>query len=108
MAAELALTGQDFESKVIKSEVPVLIDFWAEWCGPCRMIGPYIEALATEYNGKAKVYKVDVDAEGELAMRFGVMSIPTLLIFKDGKLFDQMVGASSKQQIASVLERALA
>ena len=108
MTAELALTGQDFESKVIKSDVPVLVDFWAEWCGPCRMIGPYIEALATEYTGKAKVYKVDVDAEGELAMRFGVMSIPTLLIFKDGKLFDQMVGASSKQQIASVLERALA
>jgi len=108
MTAELALTGQDFESKVIKSDVPVLVDFLAEWCGPCRMIGPYIEALATEYTGKAKVYKVDVDAEGELAMRFGVMSIPTLLIFKDGKLFDQMVGASSKQQIASVLERALA
>ena len=108
MAAELALKGQDFEAKVIKSDVPVLVDFWAEWCGPCRLIGPHIEALATEYNGKARVFKVDVDSEGELAMRFGVMSIPTLLIFKDGKLFDQMVGASSKQQIASVLERALA
>lgn len=108
MAEDLALSTADFETQVIQSEVPVLIDFWAAWCGPCRMIAPHIEAIAKEYQGRAKVFKVDVDAEGELANRFGIMSIPTLLVFKDGKLFDQMVGASGKQQIAAVLDRALA
>lgn len=108
MATDLALSNSEFEEKVLNSDIPVLIDFWAEWCGPCRMIAPHIEALAKEYEGKAKVYKVDVDTEGELAMKFGVMSIPTLLIFKDGKLFDQMNGAAGKQQIAAVLDRALA
>ena len=108
MATELALTTADFEAEVLNSSVPVLIDFWAAWCGPCRLIAPHVEALASEYAGKAKVFKVDVDEQGELAERFGILSIPTLLVFKNGKLFDQMVGAGSKQQIAAVLDRAIA
>ncbi|MGI8922636.1 MAG: thioredoxin [Fimbriimonadales bacterium] len=108
MATELALSAANFETEVLQSNLPVLLDFWAEWCGPCRMIAPHVEALATEYAGKAKIFKIDVDAEGELAMRYGVMSIPTLMVFKEGKLFDQMVGAASKEQIKAVLDRALA
>jgi thioredoxin 1 len=107
MAAELALTSAEFEDKVINSDVPVLVDFWATWCGPCKAIGPSIEELATEYSGRAKVFKVDVDSEGDLASRFGVMSIPALLVFKGGKVVDQMVGAAPKPQIAQLIERQL-
>jgi thioredoxin 1 len=108
MTADLALRTSDFEAEVLNSNIPVLIDFWAAWCGPCRIIAPHVEAIAQEYQGKAKVFKVDVDAEVELAERFGVMSIPTLLIFKGGQLFDQIVGAVGKDQIKAVLDRALA
>ncbi|MDR3691246.1 MAG: thioredoxin [Fimbriimonas sp.] len=107
MAANLAVTAKEFEQNVLKSDVPVLVDFWAEWCGPCKAIGPSIEQLATEYAGKAKVYKLDVDSEGELAMQYGVMSIPALLVFKDGKEIDRMVGAAPKAQIAALIDRAL-
>ena len=105
--ADLALTTTEFETEVLGSSVPVLLDFWAEWCGPCRMIAPSVEALATEYAGKAKVYKVDVDSEGELAMRYGVMSIPTLLIIKGGQEVDRITGAAPKEQIAAMIDRAL-
>ena len=107
MAANLAITSSDFEQNVLKSDVPVLVDFWAEWCGPCKAIGPSIEALATEYAGKAKVYKLDVDSEGELAQQYGVMSIPALLVFKGGKEVDRMVGAAPKAQIAALIDRAI-
>lgn len=107
MASELALTTSDFEQNVINSDVPVLVDFWAVWCGPCKAIGPSIEQLATEYAGKAKVYKVDVDAEGAIAERYNIMSIPALLVFKGGKVVDQMVGAAPKATIAGMLDRAL-
>src|SRR5687768_11289971 len=107
MAAGLAVSTTDFEQTVLNSDVPVLVDFWAEWCGPCKAIGPAIEQLATEYEGRAKVVKVDVDHEGDLATKYGVMSIPALLVFKDGKVVDQMVGAAPKQQIAALLDRAL-
>lgn len=103
MAAELALATNDFEEKVLNSDVPVLVDFWAEWCGPCRAIAPSIEQIATEYAGRAKVYKVDVDAEGDLAMRFGVMSIPTLIVFKNGEKVGQMIGGAPKQKIVEML-----
>ena len=105
MASDLALSGSDFEQKVLKSDVPVLIDFWATWCGPCTAIAPHVEAIAEEMEGKAKVFKVDVDTEGDLAAKFGVMSIPALLVFKDGQEVDRMVGAGSKDQIKGMLEK---
>ncbi|MGV3614422.1 MAG: thioredoxin [Fimbriimonas sp.] len=105
MAANLAMTGSDFEQQVLQSDVPVLIDFWAEWCGPCKAIGPSIEQLAQDYAGRAKVYKVDVDREGDLAQRFGIMSIPALIVFKGGKEVDRMVGAAPKPQIAALIDR---
>ena len=107
MASNLAVTSSSFEQSVLKSDVPVLVDFWAEWCGPCKAIGPSIEQLATEYAGKAKVFKLDVDSEGDLAQEYGVMSIPALLVFKGGKEVDRMVGAAPKAQIAALIERAL-
>ncbi|MBI1756158.1 MAG: thioredoxin [Fimbriimonas ginsengisoli] len=107
MAAGLAVSSSEFDTKVLQSDLPVLVDFWAEWCGPCRMIAPSVEQLSGEYAGKAHVYKVDVDADGEIASRYGVMSIPTLLVFKDGKVVDQMVGAAPKAQIAAMIDRAI-
>lgn len=107
MSANLAINGSEFEQNVLQSEVPVLVDFWAEWCGPCKAIGPTIEQIAAEYSGKAKVYKVDVDKEGDIAMRYGVMSIPALMVFKGGKVVDQMVGAYPKANIVAMLERSL-
>ena len=107
MGAELAVNNSSFETEVLKSDVPVLVDFWAEWCGPCKAIGPSIEQLAEEYAGRAKVVKVNVDEEGEIAQRYGIMSIPALLVFKNGSVVDQMVGAAPKAQIAQLLQRAL-
>lgn len=107
MAEGLALATSEFEEKVLQSDVPVLVDFWAEWCGPCKAIGPSVEQIAAEYSGRAKVFKVDVDAHGDLASQYGVMSIPALLVFKGGKVVDQMVGAGPKQAIAGLLDRAL-
>lgn len=107
MADNLAVTSSEFNDKVLSSDIPVLVDFWAEWCGPCKAIGPSVEQLAGEYAGRAKVMKVDVDHEGELAMRYGVMSIPALLVFKGGKVVDSMVGAAPKAQIAALIDRAL-
>jgi thioredoxin 1 len=105
--AELAVTEAEFDQKVLKSDVPVLVDFWAEWCGPCKAIGPSVEQLATEYAGKAKVFKLDVDQDPMIASHYGVMSIPALLVFKGGKVVDQMVGAAPKATIAQLIERAL-
>lgn len=107
MAADLAVIGSEFDEKVLKSEVPVLVDFWAPWCGPCKAIGPAIEELAADYAGKAKVFKVDVDVDNELAVQYGVMSIPALLVFKGGKVVDKMVGAAPKPVIAALIDRAL-
>ena len=104
---ELAVSSADFDAKVLKSDVPVLVDFWAEWCGPCKAIGPSIEQLAQEYAGRAKVVKLDVDSDPVIASQFGVMSIPALLVFKGGKVVDQMVGAAPKATIAQLIERAL-
>ncbi len=108
MSADLAVTTAEFDNKVLQSDVPVLVDFWAEWCGPCKAIAPHVEALAQEYSGKARIYKVDVDQDPDIAVRFGVMNIPTLLLFKDGQVVDHMVGAEPKQKIAAMLDRALA
>lgn len=105
MAAELAINTSEFDTKVLGADHPVLVDFWAEWCGPCKMIGPSIEALATEFEGKASVYKCDVDSEGEIASRYGISSIPALIVFKGGKIVDQMVGAQPKDVIANMISR---
>lgn len=102
--AELKITRENFENEVMKSNIPVLIDFWAPWCGPCRMMGPIIEQLAEEYVGKAKVGKVNVDEEGELSQAFGVMSIPTIVLVKDGKVVKQAVGARPKPEVEAMLQ----
>ena len=102
--AELKITRENFENEVMKSDIPVLIDFWAPWCGPCRMMGPIIEQLAEEYEGKAKVGKVNVAEEGELSQAFGVMSIPTIVLVKDGKVVKQAVGARPKAEVEAMLQ----
>ena len=102
--AELKITRENFENEVMKSDIPVLIDFWAPWCGPCQMMGPIIEQLAEEYEGKAKVGKVNVDEEGELSQAFGVMSIPTIVLVKDGKIVKQAVGARPKAEVEAMLQ----
>ncbi len=101
------MSASEFQEKVLDSEIPVLVDFWAEWCGPCKTIGPWVEQLATEYEGKAKVFKVDVDRDNKLAETYGILSIPALLIFKGGKVVDQMVGAAPKATIAALIDRTL-
>jgi thioredoxin 1 len=103
----ITLTDDNFEVEVTNSDKPVLVDFWAAWCGPCRMIAPIVEELAVEYDGKAKIGKVDVDENQQIAIKFGVRSIPTLLIFKDGKLKDTIIGAVPKSQIVAKLIAAL-
>ena len=102
--AELKISRENFENEVMKSDIPVLIDFWAPWCGPCQMMGPIIEQLAEEYEGKAKVGKVNVDEEGELSQAFGVMSIPTIVLVKDGKVVKQAVGARPKAEVEAMLQ----
>ena len=102
--AELKITRENFENEVMKSNIPVLIDFWVPWCGPCRMMGPIIEQLAEEYEGKAKVGKVNVDEEGELSQAIGVMSIPTIVLVKDGKVVKQAVGAKPKTEVEAMLQ----
>ena len=99
-------TPERFE-EAVAGEQPVLVDFFATWCGPCRMIAPSVEELAAEYDGRAVVGKVDVDEAPELAQRFGVMSIPTLVVLKGGKVVEQAVGARGKQDIAAMIERHL-
>lgn len=105
--SNLAISGTEFQSKVLESEVPVLVDFWAPWCQPCLRIGPSVEELATEYAGKAGVFKVNVDEDPDIASSYGVMSIPALLLFKGGKVVDQQVGAAPKPLIAALIDRNL-
>jgi thioredoxin 1 len=97
--AVLHVTDKNFELEVLKFHLPVLVDFWAEWCGPCRMISPIVDEIAGELKGKLKVVKVNVDDAQDMAGRYNIMSIPTLLIFKDGEPIEQMVGAMSKDQL---------
>ena len=103
MSSAIEVTKSNFQSEVLESQTPVLIDLWAEWCGPCRVLGPIVDELAADYAGRLKVGKVDVDAEPELAATYNVASIPTLLLFKDGQIVASAVGARPKAQLAAAL-----
>jgi thioredoxin 1 len=103
----MTINGENFESEVLNSPIPVLIDFWAEWCGPCRMIGPLVDQLAAEYEGRIKIGKINVDEETALSDRHGIVSIPTLIVYKDGSPVQQKVGASSKQDIEGLFKNLL-
>lgn len=103
----IEITTLNFDEKVTNSDMPVLLDFWAEWCAPCRMLAPAVDAIAKEYIGKAIVGKVDIDSQVELAQRYGVMSIPTLIVFKDGEVAGKTVGVVGKEKIASMIESVL-
>ncbi len=101
----ITITDDNFENEVLKSELPVIIDFWAEWCSPCRLIAPIIEELANEYEGKIKVGKLDVDVNQQTAIKYGVRSIPTVLMFKDGEVKDVIIGAVPKAMFVEKLEK---
>lgn len=101
--AEVIITEKNFESEVLNSSVPVLLDFWASWCGPCMMLAPVVEEIAQEYSGKVKVGKVNVDEESALAIKYNIVSIPTLILFENGEIKDKMVGFSQKQEILKML-----
>jgi len=103
----LELTDSNFEENVINAEKPALVDFWATWCGPCRMVGPLVEELSNEYDGKAVVGKVDVDNNPEIAQKYGIRNIPTLLFIKNGEVVDKQVGAVSKDVLAQKLDAML-
>ena len=107
MSHPIALTDDNFSQEVLESKSPVLVDFWAAWCGPCRMVAPIVEEIAGEYEGRAKVCKLDVDAAQNTAAEYGIRSIPTLLIFKSGKVADQVIGAVPKTQIVEKLDAVL-
>lgn len=107
MAKPQAVTEQTFESEVLRADLPVLVDFWAEWCGPCRMVAPIVEELAGEYAGRLKVTKVDVDDNQHIAMRYSIMSIPTLGVFKGGEMIERIVGYMPKQELKRRVEGAL-
>ena len=100
----LELTDTNFEAEVLKSDKPVLVDFWAEWCMPCRMLGPTIEKLAKDYAGKVKVGKVDTDSNRDVSMRFGISAIPTVILFKDGKVAQKFVGLRQEKDFKEVLD----
>jgi thioredoxin 1 len=101
---EIVLTKENFEEEVLKSEIPVLVDFWATWCGPCKAMAPILEEIASENTGKLKVVKLDVDSQSALAQQYGVMSMPTFMVFKGGKRVAQVIGAMPKSQLMGVVQ----
>jgi thioredoxin 1 len=107
MSSPVELNDGNFESEVLKSDLPVLVDFWAPWCGPCRMVGPIVEEIAKDYEGKLKVGKLNVDEGTQTASKYGIMSIPSLLYFKEGKVVDQINGAVPKQHFIEKIDKIL-
>ena len=107
MGNAVAVTDQSFQSEVLNAQTPVLVDFWAEWCGPCRRLAPAIEAAAEEYAAKARVVKLNVDAGPDTARRYGIQGIPTLILFRDGAEKERIVGAATKEAIAAMIDRHL-
>lgn len=107
MAKPQAITDDEFQTSVLESDQPVLVDFWADWCGPCKMIAPVVEELAEEYDGRFSFAKMDVDANAKTPMQFGIRSIPSLLLFKDGKVAEQVVGAVPKAMLKQKIEKVL-
>jgi len=107
MAKPVEVTDSNFESEVLKSDIPVIVDFWAVWCGPCKMIAPIMEDFASEYDGKIKVTKLDVDNNPNAAVKYGIRSIPTVLYFKDGKVVEQIIGAYPKSHFEEKLQKLL-
>jgi len=107
MSAEIILTEVNFEEEVLASSLPVLVDFWAEWCGPCRMLSPVIDELAAEFAGRVKVGKLNVDQNSSIAERYGIRGIPTLIIFKNGVVVEQIVGVQSKEALKALLVKSL-
>ncbi|MDF1545584.1 MAG: thioredoxin [bacterium] len=108
MSQPVTITDDSFEQEVLKSGTPVIVDFWATWCGPCKMIAPILEEIAGEYSGKVKVAKLDVDSNNKTAAQYNIMSIPSLLFFKNGEVVDQVVGAIPKAQLSQRIDKILA
>ena len=104
----LEFTDANFEQEVLQSDVPVLVDFWAEWCGPCKALGPVIDELATEYQGKVKIGKLDTDANVQISTKYAVSAIPTMILFQGGEIKEEIVGLRNKQDLASSLDSAMA
>ena len=107
MSKPVEISDATFDEVVMKSDVPVIVDFWAPWCGPCKMIAPILEEIATEYDGKLKVAKMDVDSNTQIASQYKIMSIPSLLIFKGGQLVDQVIGALPKAQLLNHVSKVI-
>jgi len=104
MAAEVMVTAANFDEEVLNSSIPVVVDFWAEWCVPCRMVAPILQEIAEEYDGKVKVAKVNVDEESELASKYNIISIPTVMVFSGGEISNQQVGAGSKEAMEALFK----